>query len=199
MRPWSSMGFQHRQHSGAVLRRGQLLRDAPGEHGEQQAVRRGAGQHHRAHRPASSTPRPDIDGGRALRPRSTRTAIFTTLPSEMCRLATIRSVTQPYDQLQLAASTTTFFAKAIDQGASWRHRRFCHLQRHQRRTMDDKDSTVRRYLAQRCRPAGRDPPAQRRLPGQCRDRQCVSDIIFLQKRDCPRLDESLPEWVDTDR
>ena len=63
-----------------------------------------------------------------------------------------------------------------------------------RYTMDAKDSTVRRYLAQRAELLG-----AIRLPNDAFKKnagtEVVSDIIFLQKRDRPMVEE--PEWVHT--
>ena len=63
-----------------------------------------------------------------------------------------------------------------------------------RYTMDAKDSTVRRYLAQRAELLG-----AIRLPNDAFKKnagaEVVSDIIFLQKRDRP-LDIA-PEWTQT--
>ena len=59
-----------------------------------------------------------------------------------------------------------FFAKALDQVRPGGVVAFVTS----RYTMDAKDSTVRRYLAQRAELLGGDPPAQQRFPRQCRDR-----------------------------
>ena len=63
-----------------------------------------------------------------------------------------------------------------------------------RYTMDAKDSTVRRYLAQRAELLG-----AIRLPNDAFKKnagaEVVSDIIFLQKRDRPL--DIVPEWTQT--
>ena len=83
-----------------------------------------------------------------------------------------------------------FFAKALDQVRPGGVVAFVTS----RYTMDAKDSTVRRYLAQRAELLG-----AIRLPNNAfkanAGTEVVSDIIFLQKRDRP-LDIS-PEWTQT--
>ena len=83
-----------------------------------------------------------------------------------------------------------FFAKALDQVRPSGMVAFVTS----RYTMDAKDSTVRRYLAQRAELLG-----AIRLPNDAFKKnagaEVVSDIIFLQKRDRP-LDIA-PEWTQT--
>ena len=83
-----------------------------------------------------------------------------------------------------------FFAKALDQVRPGGVVAFVSS----RYTMDAKDSTVRRYLAQRAELLG-----AIRLPNDAFKKnagaEVVSDIIFLQKRDRP-LDIA-PEWTQT--
>lgn len=83
-----------------------------------------------------------------------------------------------------------FFAKALDQVRPGGVVAFVTS----RYTMDAKDSTVRRYLAQRAELLG-----AIRLPNDAFKKnagaEVVSDIIFLQKRDRP-LDIA-PEWTQT--
>ncbi|MBR4657278.1 MAG: hypothetical protein IKO68_12125 [Oscillospiraceae bacterium] len=83
-----------------------------------------------------------------------------------------------------------FFAKALDQVRPGGVVAFVTS----RYTMDAKDSTVRRYLAQRA-----DFLGAIRLPNNAfranAGTDVVSDIIFLQKRDHPSLEE--PEWLFT--
>ena len=83
-----------------------------------------------------------------------------------------------------------FFAKALDQVRPGGMVAFVTS----RYTMDAKDSTVRRYLAQRAELLG-----AIRLPNDAFKKnagaEVVSDIIFLQKRDRP-LDIA-PEWTQT--
>mgnify|MGYP002508223492 CR=1 FL=1 len=65
-----------------------------------------------------------------------------------------------------------------------------------RYTMDSKDSTVRKYLAERA-----DLLGAIRLPNNAfkanAGTEVVSDIIFLQKRDRPAIEQ--PGWVQVDR
>ena len=81
-----------------------------------------------------------------------------------------------------------FFVKALDQLRSGGVLAFI-TSRH---TMDSKDSTVRRYLAERA-----DLLGAIRLPDNAfkanAGTEVVSDIIFLQKRDTPV--ETMPDWV----
>ena len=83
-----------------------------------------------------------------------------------------------------------FFAKALDQVRPGGVVAFVTS----RYTMDAKDSTVRRYLAQRA-----DFLAAIRLPNNTfranAGTDVVSDIIFLQKREKPSLEE--PDWLFT--
>ena len=83
-----------------------------------------------------------------------------------------------------------FFAKAIDQVRPGGVVAFVTS----RYTMDAKDSTVRRYLAQRAELLG-----AIRLPNNAfkanAGTEVVSDIIFLQKRDRPL--DIVPEWTQT--
>ena len=83
-----------------------------------------------------------------------------------------------------------FFAKALDQVRPGGVVAFVTS----RYTMDAKDSTVRRYLAQRAELLG-----AIRLPNDAFKKnagaEVVSDIIFLQKRD--RLLDIAPEWTQT--
>ena len=83
-----------------------------------------------------------------------------------------------------------FFAKAIDQVRPGGVVAFVTS----RYTMDAKDSTVRRYLAQRSELLG-----AIRLPNDAFKKnagaEVVSDIIFLQKRDRPL--DIVPEWTQT--
>ena len=81
-----------------------------------------------------------------------------------------------------------FFAKALDQVRPGGVMAFVTS----RYTMDAKDSTVRRYLAQRAELLG-----AIRLPNDAFKKnagaEVVSDIIFLQKRDRPL--DIVPEWT----
>ena len=83
-----------------------------------------------------------------------------------------------------------FFAKALDQVRAGGVVAFVTS----RYTMDSKDSTVRRYLAQRAELLG-----AIRLPNNAfkanAGTEVVSDIIFLQKRDRPL--DIVPEWTQT--
>ena len=83
-----------------------------------------------------------------------------------------------------------FFAKALDQVRPGGVIAFVTS----RYTMDAKDSTVRRYLAQRAELLG-----AIRLPNDAFKKnagaEVVSDIIFLQKRDRPL--DIVPEWTQT--
>ena len=83
-----------------------------------------------------------------------------------------------------------FFAKAIDQVRPGGVVAFVTS----RYTMDAKDSTVRRYLAQRAELLG-----AIRLPNNAfranAGTEVVSDIVFLQKRDRPL--DIVPEWTQT--
>ena len=83
-----------------------------------------------------------------------------------------------------------FFAKALDQVRPGGVVAFVTS----RYTMDAKDSTVRRYLAQRAELLG-----AIRLPNEAFKKnagaEVVSDIIFLQKRDRPL--DIVPEWTQT--
>ena len=83
-----------------------------------------------------------------------------------------------------------FFAKALDQVRPGGVVAFVTS----RYTMDAKDSTVRRYLAQRAELLG-----ATRLPNDAFKKnagaEVVSDIIFLQKRDRPL--DIVPEWTQT--
>ena len=83
-----------------------------------------------------------------------------------------------------------FFAKALDQVRPGGVVAFVPS----RYTMDSKDSTVRRYLAQRA-----DLLGAIRLPNNAfkanAGTEVVSDIIFLQKRDRPL--DIVPEWTQT--
>ena len=85
-----------------------------------------------------------------------------------------------------------FFAKALDQVRPGGVVAFVTS----RYTMDAKDSTVRRYLAQRA-----DFLGAIRLPNNAfranAGTDVVSDIIFLQKREKPSLDE--PDWLFTSK
>ena len=85
-----------------------------------------------------------------------------------------------------------FFAKALDQVRPGGVVAFVTS----RYTMDAKDSTVRRYLAQRAELLG-----AIRLPNDAFKKnagaEVVSDIIFLQKRDRPL--DIVPEWTQTGR
>ena len=83
-----------------------------------------------------------------------------------------------------------FFAKALDQVRPGGVVAFVTS----RYTMDAKDSTVRRYLAQRAELLG-----AIRLPNSAfranAGTEVVSDIVFLQKRDRPL--DIVPEWTQT--
>ena len=83
-----------------------------------------------------------------------------------------------------------FFAKALDQVRPGGVVAFVTS----RYTMDSKDSTVRRYLAQRAELLG-----AIRLPNNAfranAGTEVVSDIVFLQKRDRPL--DIVPEWTQT--
>lgn len=94
-----------------------------------------------------------------------------------------------YDKLNFSIHNY-FFAKALDQVRPGGVVAFVTS----RYTMDAKDSTVRRYLAQRAELLG-----AIRLPNNAfkanAGTEVVSDIIFLQKRD--RLLDIVPEWTQT--
>ena len=83
-----------------------------------------------------------------------------------------------------------FFAKALDQVRPGGIVAFVTS----RYTLDAKDTTVRKYLAERA-----DLLGAVRLPNNAfkanANTEVVSDIIFLQKRDRPAIEE--PEWVQT--
>ena len=94
-----------------------------------------------------------------------------------------------YDKLNFSIHNY-FFAKALDQVRPGGVVAFVTS----RYTMDAKDSTVRRYLAQRAELLG-----AIRLPNNAfkanAGTEVVSDIIFLQKRDRPL--NIVPEWTQT--
>lgn len=94
-----------------------------------------------------------------------------------------------YDKLNFSIHNY-FFAKALDQVRPGGLVAFVTS----RYTMDAKDSTVRRYLAQRAELLG-----AIRLPNNAfkanAGTEVVSDIIFLQKRDRPL--DIVPEWTQT--
>ena len=94
-----------------------------------------------------------------------------------------------YDKLNFSIHNY-FFAKALDQVRPVGVVAFVTS----RYTMDAKDSTVRRYLAQRAELLG-----AIRLPNDAFKKnagaEVVSDIIFLQKRDRPL--DIVPEWTQT--
>ena len=94
-----------------------------------------------------------------------------------------------YDKLKFNIHNY-FFAKALDQVRPGGVVAFVTS----RYTMDAKDSTVRRYLAQRAELLG-----AIRLPNNAfkanAGTEVVSDIIFLQKRDRPL--DIVPEWTQT--
>ena len=94
-----------------------------------------------------------------------------------------------YDKLNFSIHNY-FFAKALDQVRPGGVVAFVTS----RYTMDAKDSTVRRYLAQRAELLG-----AIRLPNNAfkanAGTEVVSDIIFLQKRDRPL--DIVPEWTET--
>ena len=94
-----------------------------------------------------------------------------------------------YDKLNFSIHNY-FFAKALDQVRPGGVVAFVTS----RYTMDSKDSTVRRYLAQRA-----DLLGAIRLPNNAfkanAGTEVVSDIIFLQKRDRPL--DIVPEWTQT--
>ena len=94
-----------------------------------------------------------------------------------------------YDKLNFSIHNY-FFAKALDQVRPGGVVAFVTS----RYTMDSKDSTVRRYLAQRAELLG-----AIRLPNNAfkanAGTEVVSDIIFLQKRDRPL--DIVPEWTQT--
>ena len=94
-----------------------------------------------------------------------------------------------YDKLNFSIHNY-FFAKALDQVRPGGVVAFVTS----RYTMDAKDSTVRRYLAQRAELLG-----GIRLPNDAFKKnagaEVVSDIIFLQKRDRPL--DIVPEWTQT--
>lgn len=85
-----------------------------------------------------------------------------------------------------------FFAKALDQVRPGGIVAFVTS----RYTMDSKDSTVRKYLSQKA-----DLLGAVRLPNNAfkanAGTEVVSDIIFLQKRDRPSIEQ--PEWVKPGR
>ena len=94
-----------------------------------------------------------------------------------------------YDKLNFSIHNY-FFAKALDQVRPGGVVAFVTS----RYTMDAKDSTVRRYLAQRAELLG-----AIRLPNNAfkanAGTEVVSDIIFLQKRDRPL--DIVPDWTQT--
>ncbi len=94
-----------------------------------------------------------------------------------------------YDKLNFSIHNY-FFAKALDQVRPGGVVAFVTS----RYTMDAKDSTVRRYLAQRAELLG-----AIRLPNNAfkanAGTEVVSDLIFLQKRDRPL--DIVPEWTQT--
>ena len=94
-----------------------------------------------------------------------------------------------YDKLNFSIHNY-FFTKALDQVRPGGVVAFVTS----RYTMDAKDSTVRRYLAQRAELLG-----AIRLPNDAFKKnagaEVVSDIIFLQKRDRPL--DIVPEWTQT--
>ena len=94
-----------------------------------------------------------------------------------------------YDKLNFSIHNY-FFAKALDQVRPGGVVAFVTS----RYTMDAKDSTVRRYLAQRAELLG-----AIRLPNNAfranAGTEVVSDIVFLQKRDRPL--DIVPEWTQT--
>ena len=94
-----------------------------------------------------------------------------------------------YDKLNFSIHNY-FFAKALDQVRPGGVVAFVTS----RYTMDAKDSSVRRYLAQRAELLG-----AIRLPNDAFKKnagaEVVSDIIFLQKRDRPL--DIVPEWTQT--
>ena len=94
-----------------------------------------------------------------------------------------------YDKLNFSIHNY-FFAKALDQVRPGGVVAFVTS----RYTMDAKDSTVRRYLAQRAELLG-----AIRLPNDAFKKnagaEVISDIIFLQKRDRPL--DIVPEWTQT--
>ena len=94
-----------------------------------------------------------------------------------------------YDKLNFSIHNY-FFAKALDQVRPGGVVAFVTS----RYTMDAKDSTVRRYLAQRAELLG-----AIRLPNDAFKKnagaEVVSDIIFLRKRDRPL--DIVPEWTQT--
>ena len=94
-----------------------------------------------------------------------------------------------YDKLNFSIHNY-FFAKALDQVRPGGVVAFVTS----RYTMEAKDSTVRRYLAQRAELLG-----AIRLPNNAfkanAGTEVVSDIIFLQKRDRPL--DIVPEWTQT--
>ena len=94
-----------------------------------------------------------------------------------------------YDKLNFSIHNY-FFVKALDQVRPGGVAAFVTS----RYTMDAKDSTVRRYLAQRAELLG-----AIRLPNDAFKKnagtEVVSDIIFLQKRDRPL--DIVPEWTQT--
>ena len=94
-----------------------------------------------------------------------------------------------YDKLNFSIHNY-FFVKALDQVRPGGVVAFVTS----RYTMDAKDSTVRRYLAQRAELLG-----AIRLPNDAFKKnagtEVVSDIIFLQKRDRPL--DIVPEWTQT--
>ena len=96
-----------------------------------------------------------------------------------------------YDKLNFSVHNY-FFAKALDQVRAGGVVAFVTS----RFTMDAKDSTVRRYLAQRAELLG-----AIRLPNNAfkanAGAEVVSDIIFLQKRDRPL--DVVPDWTQTGR
>ncbi len=96
-----------------------------------------------------------------------------------------------YDKLNFSIHNY-FFAKALDQVRPGGVVAFVTS----RFTMDAKDSTVRRYLAQRAELLG-----AIRLPNNAfkanAGAEVVSDIIFLQKRDRPL--DVVPDWTQTGR
>ena len=96
-----------------------------------------------------------------------------------------------YDKLNFSIHNY-FFAKALDQVRPGGVVAFVTS----RYTMDAKDSTVRRYLAQRAELLGAIRLPNNAFKGNA-GTEVVSDIIFLQKRDRPL--DIVPEWTQTGR
>ena len=108
-----------------------------------------------------------------------------------------RVIDRPYDRHNLLIHDY-FFAKAIDKVRAGGIIAFITSNGISGGTMDKKDAHAREYMARRC-----DLLGAVRLPNTTfranAGTDIAMDIVFLQKRDVPRMQgELLPEWVETD-